>query len=326
MTSKHSKSVGLGCFLVILSGLLFSLLAAAIQWGSKRGFSSMQLLMFQSSIQLLFALIFSENGISSLKQEMFTVKKQLWIYVILRGVIGGIGALCYVYASSELPLGDAVAITSLYPIVTTFVAFGFLNEQITKYHCIALFLSIGGGLLIAQPSWLFANDTNDTNIDSHDSNSSLGYFLASLGSICGGIIFVLIRKARGVNVMFLIISQGICSFIQGFVFLFIFNQTFVLNGLFIDPDIISWICVLSLGVFSYLGQWTTSKAGQMIPAALSSLIRSSGIIWSYLWEIIFFQTIPGQTTIIGASLILIGIFIVSYEKLNIKSLNNKKKE
>ena len=58
--------------------------------------------------------------------------------------------------------------------------------------------------------------------------------------------------------MLLIFWQGIFSFIEGLVFLFIFVEKFQIIGLFIEPNVVSWMGMIGLGLTGYLAHCTSS--------------------------------------------------------------------
>merc|ERR1719433_1692668 len=78
-------------------------------------------------------------------------------WLIARGAFGGLGFMCYFKAVSCLPLGDAITLFSLYPIVTVIAAWLVLKESLTKMKCASVLLSIFGAVLIARPTFVFGN-------------------------------------------------------------------------------------------------------------------------------------------------------------------------
>ena len=57
-TQEHHDHVILGTSLMILTGWLFSIIAALFGWGSRLGYGSMQMLLIRTIILLPFAMIF----------------------------------------------------------------------------------------------------------------------------------------------------------------------------------------------------------------------------------------------------------------------------
>ena len=54
----------------------------------------------------------------------------------------------------------------------------------------------------------------------------------------------------------------------------------------------------------------------MSPGGISSLMRSSDIVWSYDLQVVFFNTVPNGLAIFrsGATIVMIAIFLVPVKK------------
>ena len=345
------KSTMLGFFLMIFSGFIFSLLAVIYHRTAQLGYSSMQILQFRGIVQVSLALFVgltsfkkkvankrnnyntsinsnSENinnnntkctffrltctfkcKWNELLQHSRQLPKMIWVWVFCRGFFGALGAVGYTHSVTVLPIGDSIAVFSLYPIFTAFFARIILKEKLTINHIIALIISIFGVMMISQPSFLFKTPNSNLSKNEH----IMGYGSALFGAFWVGSLFIFIKLAKGANVMFLVISHGLFCIIEGIIMMLLF-QKFEVNGLFVNPSVVSWCLMISIGFIGYIGQWTLNKSAQLIPAGISSLLRSSDMIWTYIWQIIFFDTMPNVFTVIGALSIFTGICMVSYEK------------
>ena len=148
--------------------------------------------------------------------------------VLMRGFLGGCGFILFFFSVSSLPLGDAVTLFSLYPVITLFMARVFLGEEMGFKQIVAAVASLVGGALIAGPSFLSFHYGRKLTIDSFQpfhmditrklaiTNSNynpLGYFTAVLGSFFASSVIVLIRKAGTMNVhtLHLLFSWGVFS-------------------------------------------------------------------------------------------------------------------
>ena len=365
-TINQHKSTLKGAVVMLLSAVIFSIHGALLQVGKSMGYQSLQLIILRGLPQICLTLCFGLANITttnsnsnsdansninankfstkkmivsckfqSLLLEMRNMPKKLCFYVVLRGVWGGLGATCYTYTITSLPLGDAIAIVSLYPILTAFTARLFLKEKITIIHIIALIISSIGVVLIAQPTVIFGeentnDDENDNGSGSNSKDNMAGYIVGLISAGLGSMVFVLIRLAKDVNVFFLIISHAVLSVVVCGVILIIFIvcfdnlQTWNSEGIFIQPKIEIFLFFIILAIAGYGGQYTQNKGGQLSPAGISSLMRSSDIVWSYILQVVFFNTVPNGWTISGATIVMFAIFLVSYEKL--KKMKNEYKK
>ena len=329
MVSKQTKKKPItaaewviGISLMILSAILFSFNGVLIKWASDIGYKSMEIFVFRSGMQLfitIIATLFSFDNkltfkikISFEKFEQFkNIQKKLIKWIICRGIFAAITGICYFHAITIIPLGDAITVFSTYPIVTAFIAFIFLKEKISIIHCIALLSSVIGVYLIATGTESESHNTA-TNINKSWFQIYFGYIASIVGALCGGFVFIFIRLSTiQTSPIILVYSHGffclLLSFLVGIIF-----QGFTWNY---DQTYYSILIMVCFGLVGYFGQWTMNKSTQLIPAAISSLIRSSDSVFSYIWQVVLFSTIPTIETVIGAICVIIGIFLVSIEKL-----------
>ena len=99
----------------------------------------------------------------------------------------------------ELPLGDAVVLTSLYPITGPFFSRVFLGERLPLIFPVALLLALAGATTLTQPTFIFGTT------DDADSITTLGYTCALSASLTFGLQYPVGRMTRGTplgNVMF----------------------------------------------------------------------------------------------------------------------------
>ena len=137
--------------LLLLSTVLFSIMSCFLQISTRTdGIPSSELVLFKSVFQgtLVVAAmaVCSENGdignredplirrpfgggktAGSGSSSSFSVVQKL---VFARGIVGGIGMLLYYYTMAVLPLGDAVTLLSLSPVITVLAGHVFLREPI----------------------------------------------------------------------------------------------------------------------------------------------------------------------------------------------------
>ena len=70
--------------------------------------------------------------------------------------------MLYFTALTQLPLGDAVVLTSLYPITGPFFSRVFLGERLPVIFPVALLLALAGATTLTQPTFIFGQ-TDDAD-------------------------------------------------------------------------------------------------------------------------------------------------------------------
>lgn len=127
-------------------------------------------------------------------------------------------------------------------------------------------------------------------------------------------VYICIKLAGNVPVVFLIMSQGLCSTILGLIVLIFWEKSF---HFFTFPDIIwqEFVCIFCICSVGYVSQWTLTRGGQLLIAGLASLMRATDIAWSFVYGAIFFKEYPNYLTLIGAVTMFSSVLMVSIEKV-----------
>jgi len=269
--------------------------------------------------------------------------------VVLRGIVGAVGFVLYYYTISHLPLGDATALLSLNPIVTVLAAACLLEgESLQWSHVTAACLSVVGSVLIAQPTVIFGTTVSDNETDVSEygafgvnntisspstSQANYGYVTAALGTLCGAGVYILIRKAgtSGAHTLQLLFSWSV------FGVLFSLGVQLAVGAYnhhhhhhnnnskdstdeqrdseFVLPTSTEgWMYVLGMCVVGTFSHFLMNYAGRICPAGLTSIIRSSGILFAYMWEVLVFGQVPTALTCVGVALILVSVGTVAFEQ------------
>jgi drug/metabolite transporter (DMT)-like permease len=236
--------------------------------------------------------------------------------VLTRGCVGGLGFVLYFYTISVLPLGDAVTLLSMYPIITIFFARIFLGEIARTTHILAAVASVTGAILIARPRFLFGSVDNGPLPDAGGGIPWLGYMTAALGSCTGSAVFILIRKAGTVGAHTLqLLFSWVCF---GTIFSLAFGilQSKHDDGEWrLPPSRTSWMYVMCLCCIGSAAHFLMNYAGRLAPAGLASVTRSSGLMWAYMFEVLIFREVPKASTIVGVVLIAMSLVAITLQKV-----------
>jgi drug/metabolite transporter (DMT)-like permease len=305
--------------ILLFSSLLYSAMACFVKLAASTGLPSSELVflraIFQGFLVLLAMFLYRDPNEGYLLIQRPFGNENVRSIVIARGIVGGLAFLCYFYSMTALPLGDATALLSLNPVITVLAAAVFLNEQIRISHIFAAGASLTGSILIAKPSFLFGQ--GDGTSSSDVSYPTMGYLTAILGTCLGAAVFILIRRAGkgGVHTLQLLFSWCVFGILYSFVLGVIGPLVLGVESHFVVPPTWeSWIYVLGVCIFGSLGHLLMNFAARHAPAGLASIIRSSGIMWSYVLEILVFHQVPQMMTVGGVSLILGSLAVIGIEK------------
>jgi len=245
--------------------------------------------------------------------------------VLLRGFIGGISFILYFYSMSAIPLGDAITLFSIYPIITIVIAYFVLGESVNRTKVLAATISVVGATLIAGPSFYQFKKTNDS--------SAFGYLAAVFASFFGASVMVLIRKAGnlGANTFNLLFSW--CTSAIGYTVIIGMNPwigklllgegPWIWKANVLLDNTLLWN-IFGMCFFGTVAHFLMNYAGKLAPAGLGSIARSSDILWGYLWELGMFRQVPTWTTWLGVAFVLFSIVLVALLQSESKGNRNGK--
>ena len=131
----------------------------------------------------LFSLIVTWGMLRRVRVSVWGRRKGL---LLLRGLTGFGGLMCFFYAISRLPLADTTVIQYTNPVFTAVLAGLFLAERTERKDLLGLVLSMAGVVLVARPSFLFGGFTAGLNL------AAVG--VALLGAIFAASAYTVVRK------------------------------------------------------------------------------------------------------------------------------------
>lgn len=301
-----------GLLLMVFSAILYSVAGVFVKLSSSGGLPSTEIVFIRGVFQggmVLIGMVYTEDQNSPSKKTLIYqpfgppgIGRQV---VLARGILGGAGFLFDYHCMTVLPLGDAISLMSLYPIITILLARVFLGEQIKPLHIAVTIASIVGCICIAQPTFLFASHQMTTS-------STIGYLSGILGSCCLSCVVTLIRKAGtiGVHALQLLISWATFGLIYSLILGFVLGGDWI-----VPPSTLIWLHIFGVCSVGAAAHFLLNFAGRIAPAGLVSVVRSSDIMWAYLWEIIIFHQHPNGWTWMGVLLVLASLVAIAVQKV-----------
>jgi len=289
---------GGGLLVMFVSAILLSVQGLFLQLANNDGlgFEIGELILARCFAQLIVSSIYIYLTGSSWIGE-----PGIRIPVILRGLFGGICTGLWFYATIVLPLGDAIALISLHPVLTCFLSYCILQEQLSVVHFASLALCIVGAFLICQPDFMFHD-----NLD--DRETHLGYVAAFSAALCYTVIFICMRSAKSADPFTLMFSLAVFGSLLGAWLTLHEEHNFSGNYFYLGAAILTGL----------LSQWTLNFAGRVARAGLGSIVRCSDIVWAYGFEILIFHEEVNLYTIIGFLSVLLSVFFVGVTTLTVK--------
>eukprot|EP00466_Bigelowiella_natans_P011282 jgi/Bigna1/72114/fgenesh1_pg.18_\ len=307
MALIHSISEqNLALILMFFSAVFFSIMGIFVKKATQAGMSAFQLVFFRAGFQgVIVGSMIMYQGINWLGPP------ELRWWIVARGIFGGTSFICYFVTIQLLPIGDSIALCSLYPVATVVIARFLLNESLTPLKVAATTLCALGAFLIAQPSFIFSHHGRAEEAGASSGGLGgqtwLGYITAFGGTIGGGIVFVIMRRAKEAHTVQLVWSW-VCG---SALFSLILGNTI---SVFTWPTSEAWQSIVPLLLLGLCGHMLLNYAGRLAPAGPAALIRSSDVIYAYVWEYFIFGEDVNWITLLGAGGIVVGISLIAYSK------------
>ncbi|MGB5697522.1 MAG: DMT family transporter [Polyangiales bacterium] len=215
--------------------------------------------------------------------------------LLMRGFAGFMGLSCYFYSITHLPLADATVIQFCNPMLAALIAVFALKEPLRMIDVIATVCSMVGVVLVAQPTLLF---TSGVHLD------PVAVLIGVVGAVFSAIAYVVIRRLGStehhmVVVFYFPLVTGPASL-----------PILALEGLVL-PKGVEWLLLLGIGVAAQLGQIEITKGFKLETAGRASSVTYLQIVLAYTWGILLFGEVPNAISVVGALLVVLGIFSVT---------------
>ena len=215
--------------------------------------------------------------------------------LVLRGFAGFMGLSCYFYAIAHLPLADATVIQFCNPMLAALIAVFALKEQLRPLDVVATVCSMAGVVLVAQPTFLFASGAPLDQV---------AVAVGVVGAIFSAVAYVVIRRLGStehhmVVVLYFPLITGPASL-----------PILAVEGLVL-PQGFEWLLLLGIGVAAQLGQIEITKGFKLETAGRASSVTYLQIVLAYTWGVLLFGEYPNAISILGALLVVVGVFGVT---------------
>ncbi len=270
------KSLIKGIAFITLSGLSFSLMSVAIRLAGD--LPSIQKSVFRNGIALVIA-----AGLMLFRHiPLRCGAGNRWL-ILGRAVSGTAAVLCNYFAVDHMNIGDANLLNKAYPFVTLICSSLFLKEKFTRFHLVVVAVAFGGCALIIQPTLAFSQ--------------TLPALVALLGGISAGVSMTFVRALGkrdedSVRIVFYFSA---------------FSTVVTLPSLLLHPVSMSASQLLALtlaGVFGASGQLFITKAYFYAAPRDISIFDYSQVVFSAVFGFLFFDQIPGKTSVLGYIIIM----------------------
>ncbi|MBM4375766.1 MAG: DMT family transporter [Deltaproteobacteria bacterium] len=240
----------------------------------------------RSLVTLVFAaLVVRRQGLSLASRDTGLL--------VLRGLFGLGGIICFFSAILSLPVADATVLQFTNPLLTTLLAAVVLKERPDGSVGLALCLGFAGTLLVARPASLFGIEA---------SLPRAGVLVGLAGATFSACAYVTIRR----------VTRTTHPDVVALYFPLVATPATFLLALrdWTWPTPRGWLLLLAIGCVTHMGQLWMTRGLARVPVARGTAVGYLQIPFAAAWGLLFFSERPTLFTLAGAALIVAGALLL----------------
>lgn len=284
-----SKRLIRAVILAVIASCCYSVMILIVKLVAGNTTGSMTV-FFRSIISLLW--IISILSYKKLQGKQFPIKtKHLGLH-LLRGGCSFISMLSLYYALRYVPLADATSLAMTYTLFIPILSFIFFGTKTDTRNWLILIAVFTGIVFILKP---YSNNFNPMTLIALISG------VTTAGSMVG--VYELAKEEKPETIM-----------------LYFFSLTFVLSGIFTifnwqTPSLNTLTTLFIIGIIGTVYQDLTTRAMSYAPPKIVAPLLYFSIIFSGLFDWVFWHHIPDLYFWLGTTLVAAGcIFSVKYTR------------
>lgn len=237
--------------------------------------------------------------------EIRQMTRSEWTLAGLSGFVLGLHFAAWISSLEFTSVVNSVALVTTNPLWVALLAPIFLGESLRRQTLIGLGLAFCGGLLVALSDAAGEAPTSDQPM--------LGNFLAIVGAIAAAAYFIIGRRLRGQLSIMAYIT--VVYTVAAIVLLAAATATGDLFEIVDLPaEAFLWVALLGL-IPQLVGHSSFNYALGFLPAGYVSLVVLGEPIGSGILALIFLAETPVPLQLMGAALILTGIYIATRQQM-----------
>ena len=218
--------------------------------------------------------------------------------LLLRGLFGSGGLMCFYSAVNHLPLAEASVIHQISPVLTAIVAALWLGERLQPRILLGMGLAFAGVIAIAKPVSLLSSAAGDAQA------LSWPFVLVGvLGALFASLAYVAVRTlGRTEPPLRVVLYFPIVTVPIALPFA-IAQWTW--------PDWQGWLCLLGVGVSTQLAQIALTKGLAREPAGRAMAVAYLQVAFAMVFGALWFAEVPDVWSWLGTGLIVGSLFVAA---------------
>ena len=272
---------------MVQAAFWFAVMALLVKLAAAGGLPTMQIVLARAVVTLALSTV----GLVRAKQPPWGVNNRL---LVLRGVFGSGGFICFYAAVIHLPLAEATVIHHISPVLTAVVAALWLGERLERRVLVGMALAFAGVILIAKPTALFGDDAAASNI-------SWSYVAVGVaGALLASFAYVSVRKLGETEPPILVVFYFPAISVPA-------SLPFAIAE-WVPPDLQGWLLLLGVGAATQAAQLALTKGLARERAGKAISVGYLQIAFAMAFGALMFGQVPGPWSLAGIALVVGSVF------------------
>lgn len=283
----------MGIFFAVINAFMLAAMSLFAKLLAQH-FGPVEVTFFRNAFSLLFLLAFLifAGKLSALKTERPLAH-------LFRGIIGTIGIVLGAWAVSMMPLSETIILLFTAPLFVVLLSYPVLGEAVGIYRLGAVFVGFIGVIIMANPTSGFSG------------LPTLGLMLGLGWGFFAGCVDLCLRwmgkTENSTTTVFYFVLFGTLTTALHWPFAPVHETSFSVDAL--------WI-IIGLGMTGLLSLLAKTQSYRLAEASLIAPVMYSMIVWTMIFDYVFWDKEPGWNVIIGSAVIIgSNLFILKREQI-----------
>ena len=212
----------------------------------------------------------------------------------VRSVLNLPAMLLYFSTLVMLPIEKVTAISFVVPLIVTVLAVFFLGEKIYIYRTLALILGFSGMLIILRPGFI---------------DISIGVYMALFSSFLWSVVIIITKKISKEDSSITILSyQSVFMSIFSFIIVLFFWET---------PSSKTFLYLFLAALSGTILHLALNHAYKLVDVSMTQPYSFLSLVFASIIGFFVFSEMPDLFTWLGASIIFLGVLIISYREMKL---------
>lgn len=269
-----------GVWMMLVASFAFGLMNVCVKM--VKGIPVAETVFFRALVQIVLGyLTILKLGVSPWgKNKMLLLQ---------RGFYGSVGLICYFYTLQQMPLGNAIIIHYLAPVLTTILAIWMAGEKVIPVQWLFFAFTFAGVVVVNGAGFQVP-------------------FIPMLAGFGGALFSALayntIKKLKGVEDPNVVVLYFPLVSVPIALSYFLFKP-----AEWVWPSGIEWFWLIATGVSTQIGQFFMTRAYQEDLASRVSAVSYVGILWGAGAGLLIFDEKYAFLQYIGMAMVIAGVIL-----------------